>query len=251
MKKLMAANWKMYKTVAEGVSTAEELVRLVADALPGDREVLLCPPCTMLEQVGRALEGRRGFFLGAQNFYPASQGAFTGELAPEQLRDAGCAYALVGHSERRQLLGEDDVFIGRKLTFGLQAGVNVILCVGETMEERRAGRVEEVLGRQLRTAFVAAREVVCAEKVAVAYEPVWAIGSGEVAGPRDILAAHAYVRGLLEELLPGQGQGLRILYGGSVKPDNAAEIIHLDNVDGVLVGGASLRADSFSRIVLA
>jgi triosephosphate isomerase len=251
MKKLMAANWKMYKTVAEGAATAVELARLLEGRLPADREVLVCPSFTMLSAVAPALNGAAGCFVGAQNFYPAGQGAFTGEIAPEQLLDLGCAYALAGHSERRHVLGEGDEFIGKKVAFGLDAGLKMILCVGETIEERRAGQVEAVLARQLEKGLAGVLGSATAANLAVAYEPVWAIGTGEVAGPAEILAAHAFVREKLVSLLPAEGAAVRILYGGSVKPDNAGTIIRLDNVDGVLVGGASLKADSFSQIVLA
>lgn len=251
MKKLMAANWKMYKTVGEGVDTARELTALLEGKLPADREVLICPPFTMLHAVAPILDAAAGCSTGAQNFYPAGQGAFTGEIAPEQLLDLGCAYALAGHSERRHVMGESDESVGRKVAFGLEAGLKMILCVGETIEERRGGKVEEVLARQLEQGLAGVLDKATAENLAVAYEPVWAIGTGEVAGPAEILAAHAFVRAKLEALLPAEGGAVRILYGGSVKPDNAGTIISLDNVDGVLVGGASLKADSFSRIVLA
>lgn len=251
MKKLMAANWKMYKTVAEGAATAAELVGLLDGRLPADREVLVCPSFTMLSAVAPILSKTPGCSAGAQNFYPAGQGAFTGEIAPEQLLDLGCAYALAGHSERRHVLGEGDELVGRKVTFGLGAGLRMILCVGETIEERRAGQVETVLARQLEKGLDGVLGTGTAGNLAVAYEPVWAIGTGEVAGPAEILAAHAFVREKLVALLPTEGASVRILYGGSVKPDNAGTIIRLDNVDGVLVGGASLKADSFSQIVLA
>lgn len=249
MKKLMAANWKMYKTVEEGVNTARELAGLLNE-VPGDREVLVCPAFTMLAAVCPILS-QAGCHAGAQNFYPAKQGAFTGEIAPEQLLQLGCSHALAGHSERRHVLGETDELIGRKVTFGLEAGLHMILCIGETIVERRLGQVEEVLTRQLESGLADVLSTASAENLSVAYEPVWAIGTGEVAGPDEILAAHAFVRGKLKSLLPQQGARIRILYGGSVKPDNAASIIRLDNVDGVLVGGASLKADSFSQIVLA
>lgn len=251
MKKLMAANWKMYKTVEQGVATATELVGLLAGKLPPDREVLLCPSFTMLGKVGEALSLAEGCLLGAQNFYPAEQGAFTGEIAPDQLLALGCSYALVGHSERRHVLGESDELIGQKVAFGLQAGLAVILCIGETIDQRRAGQVETVLARQLEVGLAGVLQSATAVNLAVAYEPVWAIGTGEVAGPDEIAAAHLFVRNKLFALLPEQGQEVRILYGGSVKPDNAAVIVRLDNVNGVLVGGASLKADSFSQIVLA
>lgn len=251
MKKLMAANWKMYKTVAEGTATARELAALVAGSMTDDREVLICPPFTMLAAVREALGDAAGFCLGAQNFYPSEQGAFTGEIAPEQLLDQGCAYALAGHSERRHVLGESDAFVGKKVSFGMAAGLKMILCVGETIDERRAGKIEAVLASQLRHGLRDVLDRSTADNLAIAYEPVWAIGTGEVAGPEEILAAHLFVRAKLIEMLPGCGADVRILYGGSVKPDNAAMIVGLDNVDGVLVGGASLKADSFSRIVLA
>lgn len=251
MKKLMAANWKMYKSVDEGQDTARALVTLLANKLPADREVLLCPPAIMLAQVGQILFAQPNLCLGAQNFYPAPQGAFTGEIAPEQLLNLGCTYALAGHSERRHVLGEDDAFVGRKVHFGLDAGLKIILCIGETIDQRRTGQVEAVLVRQLEQGLANVLDTATAENLAIAYEPVWAIGTGEVAGPAEILAAHAFVRSKLLDLLPAQGARVRILYGGSVKADNAATIVGLDNVDGVLVGGASLKADSFSQIVLA
>lgn len=249
MKKLMAANWKMYKTVAQGVETVSELVGLLEGKLPVDREVLICPSAFMLAQVGAVAKG--GFAVGAQNFYPAVQGAYTGEVAPDQLLDLDCRYALVGHSERRHVLGETDEFLAEKVAFGLNAGLKIILCIGEKIEERKAGKVEDVLERQLKVGLAGVLTDITAENLAVAYEPVWAIGTGEVAGSVDILAAHAFVRQCLRALVPAVADGIRILYGGSVKPENAAEIIRLDNVDGVLVGGASLKAESFSKIVLA
>lgn len=251
MKKLMAANWKMYKTVDEGVNTAEELVGLLAGKMPADREVLLCPSFTMLGAVSAVLSSAPGCLLGAQNFYPAGQGAYTGEVSPDQLLALGCTHALAGHSERRHVLGESDDFIGQKVAFGLQAGLSMILCIGETIEQRRAGRIEEVLARQLELGLAGVLQTATGNNLAVAYEPVWAIGTGEVAGPDEIEAAHLFVRDKLMALLPSQGRDVRILYGGSVKAENASAIIRLDNVDGVLVGGASLKADSFSRIVLA
>jgi len=250
MKKLMAANWKMFKTAAEAADTARELVRLCG-VLPADREVLVAPPFTALAAVAGAFSGAEGFALGGQNLYPELEGAFTGEISPVMLKDAGCAYALTGHSERRHVLGEGDALIGRKTAFGLAQGLSMILCVGELIEERRAGRVEEVLKRQLTIGLADVPRDVAPERLTVAYEPVWAIGTGEVAGPEEIVAAHTFVRSVLVDLFGSKGNEMRIQYGGSVKPGNAAEIISLDNVDGVLVGGASLKADSFSQIVLA
>lgn len=249
MKKLMAANWKMYKTLAEGRATAEALVRSLNN-LPQDREVLIFPPFTAIAGVADAFSGNAGFSVGGQNFYPAEKGAFTGEIALGMLRDLGCDYALTGHSERRHVLGESNEFVGKKTAYALEAGMKVVLCIGETLEEREAGKVEAVLEDHLRVGLAGVAKDVTADNLAIAYEPVWAIGTGKVAGPPEILEAHAFTRKLLQELL-NNGESIRILYGGSVKPDNCAEIISLDNVDGVLVGGASLEAESFSKIVTA
>jgi len=251
MKKLMAANWKMYKCRGEATATAADLVSRLSGALPADREVLVIPPFTSLGSVAGALAGHAGFVLGAQNFYPSAQGAFTGEIAPEMLRDVGCRYALAGHSERRHILGEDDAMVGRKVAFGLSSGLSMILCVGERVEERKAGQVEAVLKRQLAAGLTDVPATVTPEELAIAYEPVWAIGTGLTAGPEEIVQAHAIVRAFLRERFGAVGASIRILYGGSVKPGNAGQILGIDNVDGVLVGGASLDAESFTAIVTA
>lgn len=251
MIKLFAANWKMHKTVAEAGQTARDLLALTSGKLPAGREVLVIPPFTALQAVRGAFAGNPGYALGAQNFYPEKQGAFTGEISPAMLLDCGAGYALTGHSERRHVLGEGDALVGRKTAFGLASGLSVILCVGEKIEERKAGKVEEVLSRQIRLGVADVPRDCPPAALSIAYEPVWAIGTGEVAGPREILDAHAFVRKELKGVFGAASSEMRILYGGSVKPDNAGEIIALDNVDGVLVGGASLKADDFSRIVLA
>ncbi len=253
MKTLIAANWKMYKTAAEAKETAALLVRSVG-SVPEGREVLVFPPFTALESVATILREAPGFKLGAQDVYPAEEGAFTGEISPSMLAAAGCAWVLTGHSERRHLLGESDTFVGRKTAFALAAGLSVCLCIGETLEEREAGTLEDVIDRQLAAGLRDLPDVtpeVLVTRLAVAYEPVWAIGTGKVAGPAEIMEAHTLVRERLTALLPAAGDSLAILYGGSVKPENAGDIVRLDNVNGVLVGGASLQADSFSRIVLA
>jgi triosephosphate isomerase len=251
MKKLMAANWKMYKTRAEAVETARSLVELLAGRLPDDREVLITAPFTSLFAVADEIVSAPGVFLGAQNFYPAPQGAFTGEIAPDMLLDAGCAYALAGHSERRHVIGESDAFVGQKVAFGLASGLSMILCVGEKIEERKAGQLRQVLTRQLDEGLAQAGPDVDPETLVVAYEPVWAIGTGLTAGPADITQAHELVREILRSRYGEKANKIRILYGGSVKPENCGEIIAIDNVDGVLVGGASLRAESFAAIALA
>jgi len=251
MKKLMAANWKMYKLRDEAGQVASELASRLSGRLPADREVLVIPPFTALSSVAGALAGTPGFALGAQNFYPSAQGAFTGEIAPDMLTDAGCRYALAGHSERRHILGEDDALVGRKVAFGLSAGLSMILCVGEKVEERQTGQVESVLTRQLTAGLRDVPATVTPQELAVAYEPVWAIGTGLTAGPEEIAQAHAVVRAFLVKRLGPMGASIRILYGGSVKPGNAGQIMGIDNVDGVLVGGASLLAESFAAIVTA
>lgn len=251
MKKLMAANWKMFKTWDEACSTAQTLVDLAAEKLPVDREVLVFPPFTAVRGVSEIFENREGFSSGGQDFYIKDEGAFTGEIAPSMLKDAGAVYGLTGHSERRHVLGEGDEYVGQKTAYGLEAGLKVVFCIGETIEERRGGKVEEVLERQIRIGLKDVPTDVAPEDLSVAYEPVWAIGTGEVAGPEEILDAHAVTRKILISIFGDKANKIRILYGGSVKPSNCSEIIALDNVDGVLVGGASLDGESFSQIVLA
>jgi len=251
MKKLMAANWKMYKLRDEAKQTAEALVKAVKDSLPQDREVLILPPFTALRSVRKAIKKAPGFALGGQNFFPSMQGAFTGEIAPDMLLDMGCAYALAGHSERRHIMGEADDFVGKKVSFGLERGLSMILCVGETIDERKNGLLEEVVRRQMETGLAGVPADVAPERLSVAYEPVWAIGTGLTAGPKEIVEAHTLVRSILQDKFGAKASEMRLQYGGSVKPENAAEIMALDNVDGVLVGGSSLSAESFSRIVTA
>lgn len=251
MQKIMAANWKMFKTRAEARATAEQLRTLVG-APPAGRSVLVFAPYTAIADVAQALEGAAHMATGGQNVYPADEGAFTGEISPGMLRDAGAQWALVGHSERRQILGETLDFIARKTAFALEKGLNVLLCVGESLTEREEGKLAQVLTEQLQSALAVLPSAADSlNRLAVAYEPVWAIGTGKVAGPPEILEAHALVRSVLENSLGDAGRRMPILYGGSVKPDNATAILKLDNVDGVLVGGASLQAESFARIVTA
>lgn len=251
MKKLMAANWKMFKTWDEAKSTAQELVDLAASKLPDDREVLVFPPFTALKGVADILTSVEGFSAGGQDYYIQEEGAFTGEIAPKMLLDVGASYGLTGHSERRHVLGEDDTYIGNKTSYGLAKGLKVILCIGEKIEERKGGKVEEVLEKQLRIGLKDVPMNIEPENLSIAYEPVWAIGTGEVAGPAEIVEAHNFTRKILISIFGEKANKMRVLYGGSVKPANCGEIIALDNVDGVLVGGASLNGESFSQIVLA
>lgn len=251
MKKLMAANWKMFKTWGEAEATARELIELTAASLPEDREVLVFPPFTALKAVADVFRGADGFFVGGQDFYIEEEGAFTGEISTSMLKDVGAEYGLTGHSERRHVLGEDDEYVGQKTAYGATDDMKIVFCIGETIEERKAGRVEEVLERQIRIGLKNVPADIAPENLSVAYEPVWAIGTGEVAGPEEIVEAHNFIRKVLETIYGEKANKMRILYGGSVKPANCSEIIALDNVDGVLVGGASLNGESFSQIVLA
>jgi triosephosphate isomerase (TIM) len=243
---LIAGNWKMYKTIAEGVELVEALLRDLGDT--SDREVLVCPPFTALHALSPLLQ-ETPIGLGAQNVFYEAQGAYTGEISPPMLRELGCAYAIVGHSERRQIFGEDDALVNRKLRAALAHGLRPILCVGELKPQRDAGQAESVVVAQVR-AGLAQVEAASLTELVIAYEPVWAIGTGDTATPADAQAMHATIRRTLAELYtPAAADQIRIQYGGSVKPDNVDELMTQPDIDGALVGGASLKAESFLRIV--
>jgi len=245
---LIAGNWKMNKTPTETeafISAFSEL-RTVSDEV----EVLLLPPFTSLDCAGRLLAGTR-IALGAQDLHFEEAGAFTGEISAEMLKACGCTYVLAGHSERRTLFREDDPLVNRKLSAALASGLLPILCVGETLEEHRQGRVEERITSQL----IADLDAVDAEEMAsivIAYEPIWAIGTGETASPEEAEETICLIRGWIAATYDEhRAAAMRILYGGSVNPENTASLIAQPNIDGVLVGGASLDPDSFARIVTA
>jgi triosephosphate isomerase len=243
---MIAGNWKLHKTRAE----ARELVDGLKSQLTGvdNVEVVVAPPFTALDVVAANLAGSV-ILLAAQNCYPEAAGAYTGEVSPSLLKDAGCAYVIVGHSERRQLFGENDKFINRKVHALLQAGLGCIFCIGETLEERESNQFLEVLRRQVRLGLEGLTPEMMASLV-VAYEPVWAIGTGRTASDAQAQEAHAFVRSLLQEQLSAEiAAATRILYGGSVKPNNIDGLMAQPDVDGALVGGASLKADEFARIV--
>ena len=240
---ILAANWKMHKTIAEAVAFAEAFRPLVADAAA---EIVLAPPFTALAAVGRALAGSN-VKLAAQNAHPEKQGAFTGEIAPPMLVELGCAYAIVGHSERRALFGESSAFVAQKAAALLAHDVLPIVCVGETLAEREAGRTFEILESQLMGSLVEVPPTRAAD-VVIAYEPVWAIGTGKTATPGIAQEAHAMIRAWLDKRFGAAAQRMRIQYGGSVKPENAAELMAQPDIDGALVGGASLDPSSFARI---
>jgi triosephosphate isomerase (TIM) len=245
-KKFVCGNWKMHKTVAEASSLVGELRGLV-EALADRVDVAVAPPFTALTAAAAALLGSR-IQLAAQNVHWEAQGAFTGEVSAPMLKEIGCRHVILGHSERRQYFGETDDGVNRKARAVLAAGLSPIVCVGETLAEREAGRTLEVVSRQVRggLAGIAAEQ---AAALTMAYEPVWAIGTGRTATTGQAQEVHAAVRQLLRELVGGAGEEVRIQYGGSVKPDNAAELMAQPDVDGALVGGASLKASDFSQIV--
>ena len=248
MKTIIAANWKMNKTRAQAADMTQEVVSsLKAQPVEG-RSVLIFPPATALDCVSKHAEGM--LETGIQNIYPAENGAFTGEIAPCMVHDAGGSWVLVGHSERRHIFHEPDDLIAQKVNFALAHDLKMMLCVGETLEERDAGQLRQVLNRQI-TSGLSGQGNACVPGIAVAYEPVWAIGTGRTAGPAEIVEAHAIIREVLRILFNKDGDIIPILYGGSVKPGNAKEILSLDNVNGLLIGGASLEAKSFLDIVRA
>jgi triosephosphate isomerase (TIM) len=242
---ILAANWKMYKTVAEALAFAKEFLPYTKGM--DSVEIVLAPPFTALEPVARALAGTK-VQLAAQNVAAHEEGAFTGEVAPRMLADLGCAYTIVGHSERRHLFGETDNAIARKAELLLAHGIRPIVCVGETLSQRESGQTFEVVGTQLE-ASLSRIPVERAEEVVIAYEPVWAIGTGKTATPALAQEVHAFVRERLGKAFGAAATQMRIQYGGSVKPDNVYALMAEQDIDGALVGGASLDPVSFSRIV--
>ncbi len=245
-KPLIAGNWKMYKTGPEAVQTARTLNDLTAGV--SDVEVMIAPPFTALAAVSEALR-ESPIALGAQNLHWESEGAFTGEIAPGMLRAAGCRYVIIGHSERRQLFGETDASVNRKVQAALAADLTPLLCIGETEAEREAEQTFSVLDKQVRLGLEGV-SLQTPGDIVLAYEPVWAIGTGKTATREQAQEAHAFIRELLRKLYgEGMAEATRILYGGSVKPNNIAELIAMADIDGALVGGASLAPETFARII--
>lgn len=245
-KPLIAGNWKLNKNITESESLARALVINLADITETD--IIIAPIFTALNRIAAIVDGSP-IQLAAQNCYPQETGAFTGELSPTMLKDAGCGAIIIGHSERRQLMGETNKFINLKVHTTLNNGMQVILCVGETLEERENEEMLEILTAQIKggLANVTAEQM---RNLVVAYEPVWAIGTGETASDEQAQEAHSFIRGLIQGLYnPETAETCRILYGGSVKPDNVDGLMAQDDIDGALVGGASLNAEDFCRIV--
>jgi triosephosphate isomerase len=244
-KPMIAGNWKLHKTISEATSLVSELIPAVASNQ--NVEIVVAPVYTALSKVAETLADSN-IKLAAQNCYPEPQGAFTGEVSPLLLKDAGCEYVIIGHSERRQLFAETDKSVNSKALALAESGLGTIFCIGETLEERESGKMFDVLRQQVTAGLkdLTAKQM---QTVVVAYEPVWAIGTGKVATDEQAQEVHAFIRGLLAELYDAQtAAATRILYGGSVKPGNVDGLMTQPDVDGALVGGASLKADDFARI---
>jgi triosephosphate isomerase len=242
---LIAGNWKMYKTVAEAEALAREILQ--AERKPGVR-ALLAPPYTALSAVARILTGSE-VLLAAQNVHWEKSGAYTGEVSPGMLKDLGCTHVIIGHSERRQYFSETDERVNWKIKAVLEEGLVPIICVGETLEEREAGKTLEVLDRQLRLGLCDIMAHRFGQTI-IAYEPVWAIGTGRTATPEQAQEAHRFIREELERLLNKDvAKSVLVLYGGSVTPENIGALMKQIDVDGALVGGASLKADVFLKII--
>ena len=245
---LIAGNWKMNTLRGEAILLAKTIVRGIKGMDPAV-EVVLCPPFTSLGGVQECLKGS-GVWLGAQDSHWEPAGAYTGEVSIPMLKEIGVTWVIVGHSERRRGLGEPETHIHRKLAAVLESGLKAILCVGETWEEKKRAQTWQVIERQLEGAFQGVEPLTAGSQAVVAYEPVWAIGTGQNATPACAQEVHAKIRQwYARRFSPVGAQGLRILYGGSVKPDNAKELMDLPDVDGLIVGGASLQAESFLSIL--
>jgi triosephosphate isomerase len=243
--KLIAGNWKMNGNLQSAI----DLVEGIMAGDPGKARLAVCPPAVYLMKVGGML-AQSEIALGAQNVCDRESGAFTGEIAASMLKECGCSYAIVGHSERRALYGESDELIAARFAMALQAGITPILCLGETLDEREDGVTEAVVARQIDSAINVSGIEGIAQAV-IAYEPVWAIGTGKVASPEQAQAVHAFIRDRLAQLDSEVAQQVQILYGGSMNPANAAELLSQSDIDGGLIGGAALKANDFLAIAQA
>ncbi len=241
---LIAGNWKMHTSLTEARQLATAIATACRDI--DDRDVMLAPPYTALTTVAEVLADSP-VLLAAQNVAWEEKGAFTGEISPVMLREIGCELVIIGHSERRHIFHEDNAMINRRLAGALRFGLTPVLCVGETLEEREQGRTMAVLEEQIRTGLA---DIPAGSSLVIAYEPVWAIGTGKTASTAQAQEAHGFIRNLLADMYGRQtADTIRILYGGSVKPDNVDDLMAQDDIDGALVGGAALQADSFIRII--
>jgi len=238
----IAANWKMHKTIPEAEAFLSEFLPLVRNV--NDVTIVIAPPFTSLASVARELKST-DILLAAQNMFFEEKGAYTGEISPVMLADIGCPYVIVGHSERRQYFFETDDVVNKKIKAAQKQGLGLIVCIGESLTEREAGKTFEILERQLERGLNGTDP----EDIIIAYEPVWAIGTGKTASPEQAQEAHAFIRGILKKFYGNKAEELCIIYGGSVTPDNVDSLMNCTDVDGALVGGASLKAESFARIV--
>ncbi len=245
-KPIIAGNWKMNNTIASGSALIKELIPLVKDA---ECEVAICVPYTLLPAANELVKGTN-IHLGAENVSYAEKGAYTGEISAEMLKEVGVEYVIVGHSERRQYFGETDQTVNKRAYQALQNGLKPIICVGETLEERETGKTEEVLERQVVAAFEGLTAFNMPENVVVAYEPVWAIGTGKTATKEQANETIAFIRKVMVEKICAKcGAEVRIQYGGSMNAKNANELMSMPEIDGGLIGGASLKAEDFSKVV--
>ena len=244
-KPVIAGNWKLFKTIAESVALVHELQPLVANSQ--DVEIVVAPVFTALSRVNDAIEGSN-IKLAAQDCYWEEEGAFTGEVAPKLLKDVGCSHVIIGHSERRQFFGETDQTVNKKTKAAIKAGLVAIVCIGESLAERESDQTFSVIETQVKGGLEGLAAVDFS-RVVIAYEPVWAIGTGKTASDAQAQEVHAFIRGLIARLF-GQpvADAVRILYGGSVKPENVKGLMAQSDIDGALVGGASLKAESFAAI---
>ncbi len=243
-KSLIAGNWKMYKTPGESVEFVKSLIENVGNHT--DRDILVCPPFTSLHAVSRILS-KSSIKIGAQNVHFEDEGAFTGEISTKMLIDIGVEYIICGHSERRNIFGESNQIINKKVKKVANAGMKPILCIGEKIEERERRKTFDVLSTQLQESLDGFKDT---SLLTIAYEPVWAIGTGKNATPEQAEEVHLFIRSVIEKMFnKNVSDEIQILYGGSVKPDNIDSIMKMQNIDGVLVGGASLKVDSFCRII--
>ena len=243
---IIAANWKMHKTIAEAIDFVTLLKREAFEL--DDVDIVVCPSFTALAEVSEVL-GESNVALGGQDIFWEEKGAFTGQVAGGQLKDAGCSYAIIGHSERRQFFGETNQTVSKKIKAALRVGLLPIVCVGETLQEREQNKTQAVVGKQFQEGFegISGEEF---QKVVIAYEPVWAIGTGRNATSAQAQEVHRFIRSIAQEKYGKEiAGGLRIQYGGSVKPNNISELMAQEDVDGALVGGASLEVDSFVQIL--
>ncbi len=246
-KPLIAGNWKMNNTVSESIKLVKLLVEFM-DKYEKDREVLVCAPFTSLYCINEIVKNSK-VKLGAQNMHFEEKGAYTGEISPIMLKDIGVEYIIIGHSERRQYFNETDEIVNKKITTALKYNLKPIVCVGETLEQRESGKEKDIIRNQIKNGFknIKASDI---EGIVIAYEPIWAIGTGKTATADQANEIISYIRKIISELYDGEvADNVRIQYGGSVKPNNASEIMSKSDIDGALVGGASLKIEDFTQII--